>query len=342
LIIDYSGRVNMLHQELQIGTDNGGDGVVELRGGLLDCGTRRLIVSPNANATARVDLSGGRLKQAYSDDRLAEINGWIASGEIVAYSGDGTVLVEQENGDMIVKGLHPLDPAPTDGGSSVPGSIALEWTVDEGTPVDVWFGTQEDLSDFEKIVDKKTATSVNVTTAAKQRYFWAVDTYAPGAEEPSFGPIFDFYADNIPPHVETGDDVTTWITDGSVTVALTGTVTDVDATTLQWTVVSEPEDPNSPKAEIADPATLETSVTLSALGEYVLELAADDGEYTGSDTMIINVFGDHCEAAKSLAGWQAIPGDINLDCVVDELDEAILLENWLRCNGLDCPDPNTP
>jgi hypothetical protein len=340
LIIDYNGRVNMLHQDLQIGTDNGGDGVVELRGGLLDCGTSRLIASPNANATALVDFSGGVLKQAYSDDRLAEINGWIASGEIIAYDGDGTVLVNQENGDMIVKGLHPLNPTPTDSGSSLPGSIALEWTVDEGTPVDVWFGTKADLSDFEKIVDQQAATTVNVMTVAKQRYFWAVDTYAPGADEPNLGPIFDFQADNQAPSVDAGDDVTTWITDGSVVVALSGTVEDNDVTTTLWTVISEPDDPNSLDAVIADPEALNTTVTLSTPGEYVLQLQADDGEYLGTDTLTINVFSDHCEAAKSLPGWEAIPGDINLDCVVNELDEAIMLENWLNCNGLDCPDPN--
>jgi len=91
---------------------------------------------------------------------------------------------------------------------------------------------------------------------------------------------------------------------------------------------------------ITDPSAEDTSITLSALGEYVLQLEASDGEYTGSDTLTINVFSDHCEAAKSLPGWTASPGDLNLDCVVDQLDMDILLEQWLECTGLDCPDPN--
>jgi hypothetical protein len=125
-------------------------------------------------------------------------------------------------------------------------------------------------------------------------------------------------------------------------VTLAGTVTDADPTTTVWTVVSEPDDPNSPGAVIADAAAVNTSITLSALGEYVLQLQADDGEYQGADTLTINVFTDHCEAAQSLPDWVAIAGDLNFDCVVDQLDMDILTENWLGCNGLDCPDPNVP
>ncbi len=119
---------------------------------------------------------------------------------------------------------------------------------------------------------------------------------------------------------------------------------DSDPTTSLWTVVSEPNDPNSPDAVIADSAALDTTITLSALGEYVLQLEADDGEYQDTDTLTINVYSDHCAAAQSLPGWQVMPGDINLDCVVDQTDLDILLEQWLNCNALECPefDPNVP
>jgi len=120
-------------------------------------------------------------------------------------------------------------------------------------------------------------------------------------------------------------------------VAIAATVTDTDPTTVAWTVVSEP---NEGMAVIANPDQTETTVTLSALGTYVLQLEADDGKYKGADTLTINVFSDHCEAAKSLPDWTPIPGDLNLDCVVDQLDLDILNEQWLECTGLDCPDPN--
>jgi hypothetical protein len=103
-------------------------------------------------------------------------------------------------------------------------------------------------------------------------------------------------------------------------------------------VVSEPDDPNNPDAVIADSAAVDTTITLSALGEYVLQLQADDGEYQATDTLAISVYSDQCAAAQSQPAWQAMPGDINLDCVVDQTDLDILLEQWLNCNALDCPD----
>ncbi|HUV64768.1 MAG TPA: hypothetical protein VMW24_12785, partial [Sedimentisphaerales bacterium] len=186
-------------------------------------------------------------------------------------------------------------------------------------------------------------TSVVVQTQPKTQYYWAVDTYVGDPNDPILGPIFSFLADNAPPTVDAGPDLLTWLADdGLRTENLDATVTDDEAYTVQWTVISEPDDPNSPDAVITDPSAEDTSITLSALGEYVLQLDASDGEYTGSDTLTINVFSDHCEAAKSLPGWTAIPGDLNLDCVVDQLDMDILSGHWLECNGLDCPDPNAP
>jgi len=65
-----------------------------------------------------------------------------------------------------------------------------------------------------------------------------------------------------------------------------------------------------------------------------LQLEAFDGEYTASDTVTINVYNDSCEAAKSLPDYEPVPGDINGDCIVDDLDLAILQENWLKDNSL--------
>ena len=82
---------------------------------------------------------------------------------------------------------------------------------------------------------------------------------------------------------------------------------------------------------IIENATAEdTNVTLSAVGEYVLELTATDGEYSGSDTVTINVYNDSCEAAQSLPDYVPIVGDLNGDCKVDEADMALLEENWLK------------
>jgi hypothetical protein len=339
LVVDYAGVVNLNAQQFAVGENTDGNGIVEIRGGslnLLSSSGLPLRFRAGANSTASMDFSGGVMTQAYSDARLAYVNDHIADGTITAYGGDGTVVVETIEDVLIVKGLHPFDPVPADSSNVISGTITLEWTVDAGTPVDVWFGTTAE--DFAKIVDRQAATSVQVNTVKATRYFWAVDTYAPGAQDPNLGPLFDFYADNLPPTVDAGDDVTTWLTNGSVEVALSGTVADAEPTTTLWSVVSQPDDPNSPDAVIADPAALNTTVTVSALGEYVLQLEADDGEYKSADTMTINVYIDSCEAAKSLPGYEPIPGDINADCIVDELDMAILEAHWLECNALDCND----
>ncbi|MHC4687369.1 MAG: hypothetical protein ACYTEW_24135, partial [Planctomycetota bacterium] len=99
---------------------------------------------------------------------------------------------------------------------------------------------------------------------------------------------------------------------------------------------------------IETPTAEDTNVTLSRLGEHVLQLEAFDGEYTGSDTVMIDVYRDGCEAAytgsdtvmidvyrdgceaaKSLPDYEPSPGDLNGDCVVNDLDLAILQEDWM-------------
>ncbi len=68
--------------------------------------------------------------------------------------------------------------------------------------------------------------------------------------------------------------------------------------------------------------------------QYVLQLEASDGEYTGSDTVTINVYNDSCQAAQSLPNHVPLVGDLNGDCRVDEADMALLEENWLKDNLL--------
>jgi len=176
-----------------------------------------------------------------------------------------------------------------------------------------------------------------VQAQPKTQYYWAVDTYIRDPNDPIYGSVFSFIADNLPPKVDAGPSAVTWLVDGVMTKNLDATVTDDDAYTVQWTVVSEPNDPNSPDAVIADPAAEDTSITLSALGEYVLQLEASDGEYSGADTVTINVYNDGCEAAQSLPDYEPSPGDLNGDCIVDELDLAILEADWLKDTSLTEP-----
>ncbi len=297
-----------------------------------------------------MNFHGGVMTQAYSDARANMINTNIANGTIIAYDGEGTVIVEKVKDNLVVKGLHPLNPVPGDGDNITAGDLTLNWTLAAGTLVDVWFGTSADLSAAELIVTKKAATSATVKVDRKKRYYWAVDTYAAGAKDPNYGPIFDFYVDNLPPVVEAGDNARAWLNNGSVNVAIAGTVTDADPTTTRWTVSAfDPNDPNDPNelipaadfkgsipAVIANADKTAATVTLSALGTYQLKLEANDGEYAGSDTVTISVFSSSCEAAKSVPDYQPLPGDINGDCRVNDEDLTLLQAHWLECNALDC------
>ncbi|MCF7975145.1 MAG: hypothetical protein K9N55_15130 [Phycisphaerae bacterium] len=307
--------------------------------------TRNLLMTEGAT----MDITAGTM--IFSADTVAAIQGYIDNGWITAYDGNGTIEMDYDvthEGQTTVKGVHRLDPSPVDGGAAPAGLVELSWTLPDpctpgqSVPVDVYF--TDDLQALKSFIDpaairvvsQGNATSFAVQTVPKTRYYWAVDTYQGTENDPVWGPIFSFLADNIAPDVAASDDVTTWVDNGSVDVIIDATVTDIDPTTSLWTVVSEPDDPNSPDAVIADPTALNTAITLSALGEYVLQLEADDGEKQGSDILTIHVYSDQCEAAKSLPGWQALPGDINLDCQVDQADLDILLEQWLNCNALDC------
>jgi hypothetical protein len=242
-----------------------------------------------------------------------------------------------------LKGVHRLKPNPANGDVVAPGTLELSWTLPDpcvpGQPVlvDVYFTDNwEALYSFAdpasiRVVTKSNVTSVIVQAAPKTQYYWAVDTYVGDPNDPILGPIFSFVADNQAPQVDAGRNTVTWLLDGSRTGKLDATVIDEDACTVKWTVVSEP----APGSAIIQAATAEdTSVTFSATGQYVLQLDASDSEYTGSDTVTIDVYNDSCEAAQSLPGYQPLVGDLNGDCRVDDTDLALLQQNWLQDNSL--------
>ncbi len=326
----------------------GSIGDVNLDGGIITI--RNLEMRSQAGAVGTMDVGAGTLILDGND--LSTVQGYIDNGWITAYDGNGTLQLDYDvtnEGKTTLKATHMLNPNPADGGTVGPGEVELSWTLPDpcvpGQPVsvDVYFTDNlQSLEQFSnpaaiRFVSNQNVTSVVVQTQPKTRYYWAVDTYIGDPNDPVFGPIFSFIADNLPPRVDAGADAVTWLADVVRTKNLDATVTDDEAYTVQWTVVSEPNDPNSPEAMITDPIAEDTSITLSALGEYVLQLEAFDGEYTSSDTVMINVYNDGCEAAQSLPDYEPFPGDLNGDCIVDDLDLAILQEDWLKDNSLTEP-----
>ncbi|HUV62247.1 MAG TPA: hypothetical protein VMW24_00040, partial [Sedimentisphaerales bacterium] len=322
LTVWEGGTVNIHTQTLGVGQQPGGNGVVTMEGGTLNLldGTSARGLNFLDTAKSSVDLAGGAITLRGTTDNLDYVNQSVAGGIIKAYGGIGEVVVDpnEQPGRLVVRGVHPLKPSPTDDGITSAGQVQLSWTApDPCTPgaavaFDVYF--TDNLQALEqfldpaaiRVVNKQAVTSVLVQAQPKKRYYWAVDSYVGSATDPVFGPIFSFIADNMAPRVNAGADIVAWLQDGSRTGNLDATVTDEDAYTVQWTVVSEP---NADNAVIQAATSEDTTVTLSATGQYVLQLEASDGEYTGSDTVTIDVYNDSCQAAQSVPGYQPLVGD---------------------------------
>ncbi len=349
------GTVNMTGGTITTPTivlPHNGAGHVNLHGGILGALTLNMKQVAGTENVGTMDVGAGTLVLNGND--IEAVQGYIDNGWITAYDGQGTLTLDYDDvaDQTTLTALHNFNPFPDDGGAVAAGAVELSWALPDplvpGLAVDVDVYFTDDLQALQwftdpasiQAVSQQNVTSVVVQAQPKTQYYWAVDTYLGGDDpnnNPVFGSIFSFIADNLPPEVDAGANAVTWLVDGVMTKNLDATVTDDDAYTVQWTVVSQPDDPNSPDAVIADPSAEDTSIALSALGEYVLQLEASDGEYAGSDTVTINVYNDGCEAAQSLPDYEPIPGDLNGDCKVDELDLAILEENWLKDNSLTGP-----
>ena len=338
------GTVNMTGGTIEL-SDNleipgrTGTGTVYLRGGTIYASELRL-----TSDKGLMDITTGVLILDGND--IEEVQPFIDDGWLVAYGDRGVLNIDYNvtnEGKTTITATSLLNPTPADGATIAPGEVVLNWTMldpllpGDTVTVDVYFTDDlELLEEFTdptaiQIVSNQNVTSAVVQTQAKKQYYWAIDSYVfPGAA-PALGPIFSFYVDNLPPRVDAGADIATWLLEGTRTGNLDATVNDEEATTVQWSVVSEP---NEGTAVIEDGTAEDTSVTLSAVGEYVLELLASDGEYSGSDTVTINVYNDSCQAAQSLPDYVPIVGDLNGDCRVDDADMALLEENWLKDNSL--------
>jgi hypothetical protein len=345
-----TGTLNMTGGVIELGWDlkipgNSGTGKANLDGGILNALNLNL-----TSALGFVDITAGTL--VLMGDDTAALRNYINDGRLTAYNGQGTIHMDYDvtnPGKTTVTASHPLKPVPADGVITASGSVELAWVLPTpfipgvATKVDVYFTDNLDnLLNFINaesmlVVDQQGSSSVTVQAENKKQYYWAVDTYLGTANDPLIGPIFSFYTDNIAPTVDAGADIVTYLQDGSRVGDIAATVVDdgeIRPYTVQWSVVSGPEDPAGPTAVIADPGAEATSVTLSALGTYVLQCEADDDEYQGLDTVTIAVYADSCAAAQALPGHEPLIGDLNGDCKVDELDQALMMENWLQDGSL--------
>jgi len=343
MTVDTGATVNVNSQILGLGED-GGSGFLNLYGGMLNLYGGPLNLSLY-NGTANVDFWGGSLTLPDTVENRDYLARALGDGIFRAYNGAGEIVMDRETtpGRIIVRGLHALKPFPVDDSVASPGDVELQWVLPEPAQpgktvlVDVYFGTDPEIGSANSpiLVSRKAISSLVVKTDPKAQYYWAVDTYIGSDEDPVLGPVFTFRADNLPPRVDAGADKVTWLKDGIANVNLAGIVVDDGPTSVLWTIASEP---SAETAVLGGETAADVIVTLYATGRYVVQLTADDGEYKGVDAVTIDVYTNSCEAAKSLPGYQPLPGDLNGDCIVNDLDLAILQSHWLECNALDCND----
>jgi hypothetical protein len=306
--IDIIDGTLLIPGTLKIARDPGAVGHINLNGGTITA--NNFLMREKEDTVGTMDVGGGMLTMDGNETSL--VQGYIDNGWITAYDGNGTLHLDYDvtnPGLTTLTAVHKLNPNPANRAIVKPGEVELSWTLPDpcvpGQPVlvDVYLTDDyEALWDFTdpeamRVISEQNVASVVIQTQTKTRYFWAVDTYIGSDNDPILGPIFSFLADNAPPFVNAGPDISTFLQDGTRTGPVSGIVTDdgaIQSYTVTWSVVEQPSDADStlPGAVIDDPTAEQTMVTVSAEGTYVLQLEANDGEYTSSDTMTINVHPD--------------------------------------------------
>lgn len=309
----HDGTITVDGGTFKIARDPGSVGHVNLNGGVLqgDDMNMREKLGQDPNIIGTMSVNGGVM--IMDGDDTERIQGYIDSGWIYAYNGIGTLSLEyniENPGQTTLSAIHPLNPSPANRSVVPPGAVELSWTPadpcvpGQPVPVDVYISDSLDaLLDFTdpdaiSVVSQQAVSSAVVQTQTKTKYYWAVDSYIGSDNDPVLGPIFSFTADNAPPSVNAGADINTFLQDGTRSGPLNPVVTDDGFVNpelaLMWTVLEQPsdEDPSIPGIVIDDPTAADTTVTVSALGTYVLRLTADDGEYSSSDDVAIFVHDD--------------------------------------------------
>lgn len=304
LVNMYGGLLDV-EGDFRLSKRSTSDCTVNLYGGVIDA--FNVDWTDSSSSFQTMNITGGKLVLEGNDGET--IQEGIDKGFLFAYKGfvGGNIVVDynEVSNVTVVTATYSLAPRPADGSVLLPtDEVELGWTLPEhsipGQTVraDVYFTDDlQQITDFTdpasmQIMNRKSESSVIVETEIGKTYYWAVDTYIGGANDPVLGPIFSFTIEHAALAVNAGVDVLAVLQDGSVTGPLSGTVTgdgENQSATVKWTVVSEPDPVNAP-AIIADPTAVSTTITLTAVGEYEIQLEAFDGKQTKSDILTITVY----------------------------------------------------
>jgi hypothetical protein len=332
-----------------MGYNNGQGGEINLEGGVLQTSSLTVLDAGGANnATWIIAIEHGQLR--ILQDATALVQEYIDAGKIQLSSdlGLGWYLVYDYGvtnpGYTTVRTIRdPLERIPANESTVSVDTNLLQWTLlDPNDPVtpsvvscDVYFGTEPNALLLPKVISNQAVETLAVNLELNQVYYWYIDVYDSqiSTTQPYYhSTVYTFNTLNVPPVVNAGADVQTWLDGGPRVVQLNGSASHLHNLPLThtWTILSEP-DPLQP-AVFNNAQILNPTVTLSTTGTYILQLESTDGDYIVTDTLQIILYSDACEHAANQPGFQWIAGDYNRDCKVNILDLAALSAQWLDWN----------
>lgn len=348
---------NMSGGVLTVNQDNGADGYVRVgygyRGEMYmsnDATVYALdLLIGTTGAKGIVDLKD-QSQIILDGDERGDIQGFIDAQVLTAWGGNGTVIYDYDvinPGKTTIRAIPGII-TPGLGEYVVAGNVELTWVNREPNMpgddvfVDVWFGTDPNKlnpATYTKVVSRgQNTTSVIVQAPEEGTYYWQVDSYIYGTTDPASileGFVYYFYAvEDLPPSVNSGPDMITWVLQP---VPLNAVVTDDGKS--QVTILWEGNDPN---AVFSNPSIANPTVTLDypAGAVQATVTVQDESNPPISDTLIIHVYANPCQAARVGARLAAAyPEDLAGDCIIDLEDVAIMAAKWLYDYALTSPIP---
>lgn len=222
--------------------------------------------------------------------------------------------------------------------------VIAEYPLTDGADPRRWLPENGEISVSAVLQAKETIEADSVSFA-----LWLCDSYPANRSNPDFSirmanentwdaaKGYNILATDVPVMdlaVDAGDDVSTSLEDGTVTVDFLGSVDDDEPAgpyTVSWKIISEPVEGAAEIISAED--ELGASVNFSEPGGYLLKLSAFVEALTGSDTVVVSVYADKCTMAKE-TGVELLVGDFNEDCIVDFADLAAMAANWLKSMAL--------
>jgi hypothetical protein len=339
---------------LQIGTDLGHKGIVNVNSGTLYVGGDlefRDLNGATGGYWSLLDIRHGTLTVAGNEKAYAD--SLIANGSITGFGGQATPTAVYANGVTTLTAPDPLAHSPKMDAVVPVGDVDLSW-VNVGTPpvgIAVYFDDGLGLDNLKRITDPNTfinQTTTTVNAPSKGDYIWRVDTYddvsVPG--EPNgliVGEAMYFYAsDDLQPSVDMDTAPTaTWI-DEPTPLQVTVKDDGKSAVTVTWTA----DDPNvvftPPTNTIpaqADYTATGIAAATSMTCDYqaglvtVTATVSDSNPLLLTDSADVDVFvaSTPCAASRAANGMDlatVYPADITADCLHDLADFAALAREW--------------